>query len=204
MNYNGERRTYIHDDHVVFLVWSVRYGGWIPSLLTHSELQQSKSRIFEIPLYPDCINNNAQVYESSLPRYQYKWDTILLTCNEYGQIVSWPYLTVQETQHIICLPDPSVWIPSSQFHNAQTLRDVIQYENTTFPRGVSVAYYHNGHGVDVTSNGAPALASLADLKKESKTVPTNEFFTTNEKLVEDAIKSAQKSAKKSTKKSSRK
>ena len=204
MNYNGERRTYIHDDHVVFLVWSARYGGWIPSLLTHGEIvgKTNKARIFEIPLYPDCSNNNAQVYESSLPRYQYKWDTILLTCNEYGQIVSWPYLSVQETQHIICLPDMSVWISCSQFHNAQTLRDVIQYENATYPRGVSVAYYHNGHGVDVTSNGAPALASLADLKKETKTAPTDIFFTTNEKLVEDAIKSAQK--KTSTKKSGRK
>jgi hypothetical protein len=192
MNYNGERRTYIHDDHIVFLVWSVRYGGWIPSLLTHSEIHQNGSRIYEIPLYPDTANNNAQVYESSLPLSQYKWPTILLTCNEYGQIVSWPYMSPQETQHIVCLPDASIWISRSQFHVGVTLRDVIQYENATYPRGVSVAYYHNGHGPDVTSNGAPALASLADLKKETKTKPADLFFTTNEKLLEDAIKSAKK------------
>ncbi len=196
MNYNGERRTYIHDDHVVFMVWSVRYGGWIPSLLTHGEIHQHRARIYQVSVYSQ-VGSNLHIYESTLPVSSYTWESIPLTCNEYGEIVSWPYMTVQEAHQIVCLPDVSVWIPRTTFLCFDRFIDVICYENATFPKEVSAAYYHNEHSFKGYGNDIiPALGSLADLKAETK---ADDFFTTNEKYVEAAIKSIKKTTKKARK-----
>lgn len=201
MNYNGERRTYIHDDHVVFMVWSVRYGGWIPSLLTHGEIvgtPRHKARIYQVSVYSQ-VGSNLHIYESTLPVSSYTWESIPLTCNEYGEIVSWPYMTVQEAHQIICLPDVSVWIPRTTFLCFDAFSDVLRYENATFPKAESAAYYHNEHSFQGYGNDIiPALGSLADMKKE-KAPKVDDFFTTNEKMVEAAIRSIKKSAKKAHK-----